>query len=80
MRTATEMEGRSPPSQEGNTIQGEATAMDTESGSLKLLCLRRRSGIRRGSCRSLIIWISMVHTMKSWMNRKRNMGIGSIPL
>ena len=34
-------------------------------GSLKLLCLRIRSGNRRGICRSLILRLSPVQTMKS---------------
>ena len=79
-RAATEMEGRSPPSQEDNQVQGEAAIMYMESGSLKLICMRRRSGSRRGSSRSLILWISLVQTMKIQMACKSNMEIGIIPL
>ena len=44
-RTATEMGGRRPPSQEDNPIQEEAKKK--ENGSLKLLWLRRTPGTRR---------------------------------
>ena len=71
----TEIEGIITPNQEENPIQGEAETMDTRNGSLKLPCLRKRSGTRIGSCQSLIIWLSLVQTMKSWMACKRNIGI-----
>ena len=71
------MEGISPPSLEENPIQGEVATM--ENGSLKLLCLRRRSGTRRGICRSLITWITLVSDdeeldglEKEYRNRKHS--------
>ena len=75
---STETEIIIPPSREDNPIQGEAAKM--ENGSLKFLCLRRSSGNRRGSCRSLILRLSLVYMMKSQMAQKRKMGIGSNPL
>ena len=79
-RASTEMEGIIPPSQDYNSIQGEASTMDMESGSLKLLCLRRRSLTRRGRYWYLIMRLILVQTMKSPIDRKSKMGVGSIPI
>ena len=68
--------GKKSTKSEGQSNLGGGRKMDMENGSLKLICLRRRTGTRRGSCWSLILWISLVQRIKSWMARKRNMGIG----
>ena len=54
--------------------------MDMENGILKVLCLRRRSGTRRGSFWPLILWITLFQMMKIRMAQKINMVIGGIPL
>ena len=66
-RAETKIERRSPPSQDDTTIQGEEEIVGMGGGSLIFRCLRIKSGIRRGSCRSSILWIRLVRTMKSQM-------------
>ena len=75
LKARSNRNGGKKSSQEDNTIQGEAAIM--ENGSLKLIFLRKKSVTRIGSCRILIMRLSLVHKKKSRTGRKRNMGIGS---